>query len=67
MVYTSYMLDKQGYMYARTYMPTRPGTRTNASTHTKMCNTYCFSTATMIRERASMLGYTYIACHDMYM
>jgi hypothetical protein len=30
------------------------------------CNTYCFSTAKMIRERASMLRYTYIAAVPIY-
>ena len=46
------MLDKQGYM------------RVHAHTlgHTQINNIYCFSTATMIRERASVLRYTYIAC-----
>jgi hypothetical protein len=34
--------------------------RTRASTHTQICNIYCLSTETMIRERASMLRYTYI-------
>jgi hypothetical protein len=52
-------------LHARTqmHMPKRPGihthththTRTLARTHTQICNTYCLSTATMIRERASML------------
>ena len=45
---TRCMLDKQGYMHART--------------HRQICNTYCFSTATITRERASLLRYTYIAC-----
>ena len=44
----------------RVQTPTRPGTRTRA--HTQICNNYCFSTATMIRERASVLRYMYIAC-----
>jgi hypothetical protein len=35
---------------------------THARAHTKMCNICCFSTATMIRERASMLRYTYNVC-----
>jgi hypothetical protein len=29
--------------------------------HTRICNTYSFSTATMIRESASLLRYMYIA------
>jgi hypothetical protein len=44
--------------YARLHTQTRSGTRT----HTQICNTYCFSTATMIRVRASLVRYTYIAC-----
>jgi hypothetical protein len=44
---------------------TRPRTkahaRKRARTHTQMCNIYCSSTATMIRERASLLRYTCIA------
>ena len=39
--------------------PTRA--QTNTHTHTEICNTYCFSMATMIRKRVSMLRYTYIA------
>ena len=50
MAHTCCMLDKQGYMHAR------------ARTHRQICNTYCFSTATMIRERSSVSRYTYIAC-----
>jgi hypothetical protein len=45
-----------------TYTPTRLGTRTRAGIHTQICNIYCFSTATMIRERASLLRFTCIAC-----
>ena len=33
-----------------------------ARTHTHTRNIYCFSTATVIREPASILRYTYIAC-----
>jgi hypothetical protein len=36
--------------------------RTHARTHRPVSNTYCFPAATMIRERASMLRYTYIVC-----
>jgi hypothetical protein len=32
----------------------------HAQPHTQICNIYCFSTATMIRETASLLRYTYI-------
>ena len=34
----------------------------HAHTHTRICNIYRFSTATIIRERASILRYTYIVC-----
>jgi hypothetical protein len=45
----------------------RPGkARLHAHTHTPRSNTYCFSTATTIRERASMLRYVYIACLVLY-
>ena len=60
------ILDKQGYIHARvcaspsTRTPTR--THARARTHRQICNSYCFVTATMIRERASMLRYTYIVC-----
>ena len=64
MAHTRCMLDKQGYTYAR--VCTRPGVRapthTQARTHRQIRNIYWFSAATMISERASMLGYTYIAC-----
>jgi hypothetical protein len=43
-----------------------PGTHMHARTRThahtdQLSDTSCFSTATMIRERASILRYTYIA------
>ena len=44
----------------RMHTPTSPGIRTHA--HAGICNSYCFSSATMIRERVSILRYTYIAC-----
>ena len=67
MAHTRRMLDKQGYTRARMHTPTRPGKRTHARTHTqKICTIYCFPTATMIRERASKLRYTYIACFVYY-
>ena len=31
-------------------------------THTEVCSIYCFSTAKMIRERATILRYAYIVC-----
>ena len=42
--------------------PTRPVNHTQASPQYVICNTYCFCTAVMIRERAWMSRYTYIAC-----
>ena len=54
MTYTRCMLDKEGYPRAR------------AHTHRRICNTYCFSTAEVIRESTSMLRYTYIACLVTY-
>jgi hypothetical protein len=65
------LLAKQGYMHARVCTRPRAWTRTRddltrAHTHTRaraqLCNTSCFFTSTMIRARASMLRYTYIAC-----
>jgi hypothetical protein len=50
------------YALIRMHTPTWPGTNMHARTHRSISNTYCFSTATIIRERASMLGYKYIAC-----
>jgi hypothetical protein len=50
----------------RMHTLTRPGTHKHthaqACTHKPICNTYCFSTGKkMIRDRASVLGYTSIA------
>jgi hypothetical protein len=53
-------------LHARTSIdtPTRQGmARTRGCTHTQICNIYCFSPATMIRERCSVLHYTYVVCH----
>ena len=41
---------------------TRPLARVPAHTHAQTNDTYCFSTAIMIRERASLLRYTYVSC-----
>jgi hypothetical protein len=51
-------------LHARTLMhtPTHPGTHMHAHTSRPTRNSYCSSTATMIRVRASILRYTYIAC-----
>ena len=52
------MLDKQEYTRLRACTPPQARTRTPR----QMCNTYHFSTVTMIRERASLLRHVYIAC-----
>ena len=49
-------------LYARTLKHTRPDTYTHARTYRPISNTHCFSTATMIHERAAVLRYAYIAC-----
>ena len=60
------MLDKPGYMHTRAF--TRPRARAHVRTSlstlppTQIRNIYCFSMATIIRERASLLRYTYIVC-----
>ena len=50
--------------HALAYASTRPGIHTYALARTRrqICNTYCFSTAKMICERASVLRYTYVIC-----
>ena len=55
------------YARMRMHTPTRPGThmhaRTSKHVHTDQYVIFhCFSTATKIRERASILRYTFIAC-----
>ena len=64
MAHTRCMLDKPGYPYARTCTRTSARAPTHAGTraHIHICNTYWFFTAIMIRERASVLRYTYVAC-----
>jgi hypothetical protein len=62
--------------YALTSMPTLtprappplPHTHTHTHTHTQrhISKIYCFSTTIVIRERASVLRYTYIACFVVY-
>ena len=39
-----------------------PCSHTHTHTHTEICNIYCFLTATMIRERVSVLRCTFIVC-----
>ena len=62
--HSTYALDAGYQGYTRARACTCPGVwaRTRARPHRKMCSTYCFSTATMIRESTSVLRYTYIAC-----
>ena len=48
------------------HTPTRLGTHIHARTHRPISNTHCFSTAAMIRERASILRYTHITCLVIY-
>jgi hypothetical protein len=62
MAHTRCMLDKQGYMHTRACTRPRVRVSIHACTHWQICNTYCFSTATVIRERALVLRYTFIAC-----
>jgi hypothetical protein len=53
------------YAHAHAHPPGYPHSCTHAQTctHRAMCNTYCFSTATMVfRERSTLLRCTYIAC-----
>jgi hypothetical protein len=45
----------------RIHTPTQPGTHAHACTHRPISNIYLFSTPTIIRERASVLSYTYTA------
>ena len=55
------LLRLHAFMHMHT--PTRPGTHMHehACAHEPISNTYYFFTATMIRKRASILRYTYIA------
>ena len=46
----------------RMHTPMHPGTRTHENALTKIFNIYRLFTAIMIRERASVLRYMYIAC-----
>jgi hypothetical protein len=48
------------HAHARAHAPRHSHTHVRTRTHTDKYNTYCFSTATMIRESASLLRYTYI-------
>ena len=60
--YGAYALHaEKARLHSRTLMHLRSGARARARTHRPISNIYCFSTATIIHERASMLRYTYIA------
>ena len=51
---------RNAHAHPRIRVPTR--THAHACTHRPISNTYCFSTAMMIRECDLMIRYTYIAC-----
>ena len=53
-------ISKATLAHAHTFV--RAPTHTHTHTHREICNIYCFSTATVIPEHASVLGSTYIAC-----
>jgi hypothetical protein len=62
MAHTLCLLDQEGYTHAHA-----PGlSHTHARARAYKYNTYCFSTATVIRERASVFRYAYIACLVVY-
>ena len=46
----------------RVRSPTHPHARAHTHTNKQICNFYCFSTPTIIRERVSVLRYSHIAC-----
>ena len=48
--------------HAHAHEPRYPHTSKHARTHKPITNTYYNSTAAMIRQRATVLCYTYIAC-----
>jgi hypothetical protein len=52
-------ISKTTYTHAHVHAHALGHTHAQARTHTRTCNMYFFSTATMIRERASILRYTY--------
>ena len=49
------------HAFIHMHTPTHPVTHIHARTHKSISNTHSVSTATIMRERASMLRYTYIA------
>jgi hypothetical protein len=50
------------HAHARAHASEHTHAFARAYAHTQLCNIYSFSTTTIIRERASLLRYTYIAC-----
>jgi hypothetical protein len=66
MAHASCMPDKQGYTHARTRAPPRMHARFHTHTHTHThTDKYVILTAfsrQLLRERALMVRYTYIAC-----
>jgi hypothetical protein len=62
-------ISKATCTHARACTPSRTWylhARTHAHTHRQIHNTYCFFMAKIIRERASVLRYMYIACVVFY-
>ena len=67
MAHTSCMLDKEDYMHSRACI--RPRSQAHARAHTrthKYVILFSFSWQQWLRERASMLHYTYTACLVIY-
>ena len=62
MAHTSSMLDEATCTHPHVHVHALGHTCVYvcARAHTQICNIYCFFTATIIRERASLLHYTYI-------
>jgi hypothetical protein len=52
----------KAHAHAPGHTHNRARMHTHTHTHRQICNTDCFSTATMIRECALILRYTYIVC-----
>ena len=73
MGHTSYMVDKQSYIHhshahadaPRQTHATRASALAHAHTHTQICNTYCFSTAAVVR-RTGLNVTLYVHCLSCY-
>ena len=54
------------YALMRMHTLTRPGTHIHVSTHIPATNSYCFSTVTVLHERATrtMAVFLYMPCHN---